>query len=101
MGCIQKKLEGSPPVNHGGSLWINCQRKPTEMQRHIPFSLSRWEPQTAFKAKLRNDPLDKVRLFLCLSKKWTFSISTVDENVIFLFAISISQLTGIYRDREF
>lgn len=48
-----------------------------------------------------NDPIDKVRPSLYLSKKWTFSVSTVEENVIFLFAISISQLTGICRDREF
>lgn len=27
MGCIQKKLEGSPSVNHGGSLWIRLPEK--------------------------------------------------------------------------
>lgn len=57
--------------------------------------------QNCLQTQTENDPVEKVMLFLFLSKKWTFSVSSMDENVIFLFAILISQLTGICRDREF
>lgn len=84
MGCIQKSSKALHLWTVEDTCWSNCQRKPTERQSHLPFSLSRQEPKTAFKPKLRNDPVDKVMPFPCLSKKWTFSVSTVDENVIFL-----------------
>ena len=89
MGCIQKKLEGSPFVNCGGSLWIRLPEKANrnaESHSFLPFKMgapnclqSQTEKWPTWQAHAISLPVKKMD-FLSFHCGWKYNISVCNFN---------------------